>query len=168
MRLIVTDFPQYRREAIRHAKERLLIISPWLRASVVNDEFMQELEQAIRRGVVIDVAAGISEKHDDDPLAQSHTSAISRLVTLASKYPGKMRLHKWSSHEKFLLADQSFIEGTFNWLSFQGVNDRHYRRERGTLTVDRELTNEVYSELIEAIQAERDPNWPEPQQTQRS
>lgn len=155
VRLKVTDFPQYRREAIRFAKERILIISPWMKAGVVNDEFIQQLEAAIRRGVVIDIAVGIG-----DDLADSHTSAISRVVSLASKHPGKMNLHKWRSHEKVLVADQSFIEGTFNWLSFQGVNDRHYRRERGTLTVDREIANEIYDELMEAIQQERDPNWP--------
>lgn len=155
VRLKVTDFPQYRREAISFAKERLLIISPWMKVGVVNDEFIQHLERAILRGVVVDVAVGIG-----DDLSDSHTSSISRMVALADKYPGKMNLHKWRSHEKVLLADQSFIEGTFNWLSFQGVSDRHYRRERGTLTVDREIANEIYSELIEAIRQERDPAWP--------
>jgi hypothetical protein len=71
-----------------------------------------------------------------------------------------MSIHKWRSHEKVIVADQSFIESTFNWLSFPGVSDRHYRRERGTLTVDREISDEVYFELMEAIEDERDPNWP--------
>jgi hypothetical protein len=155
VRLKVTDFPQYRREAISFAKERLLIISPWMKVSVVNDEFINQLEQAIRRGVIIDIAVGIG-----DDLNDSHTSAISRVVALAQKHPGKMNLHKWRSHEKVLVADQSFIEGTFNWLSFQGVNERHYRRERGTLTVDREITDEIYQELRDAIQLERDSSWP--------
>ena len=155
VRLKVTDFPQYRREAISFAKERLLIVSPWMKAGVVNDEFVQHLEQAIRRGVIIDIAVGIG-----NDLSDSHTSSISRMVALAQKHPGKLNLHKWRSHEKVLVADQSFIEGTFNWLSFQGVNDRHYRRERGTLTVDREITDEIYQELLDAIQNERDPSWP--------
>jgi hypothetical protein len=155
VRLKVTDFPQFRREAVRYAKERLLFISPWMKASVVNDEFIHQLETALQRGVLVDIAVGIG-----DDLADSHTSAISRVVTLAKKYPGQMNIHKWRSHEKVLIADQAFIEGTFNWLSFQGVNDRHYRRERGTLTVDRQLADEIYDELREAINLERDPSWP--------
>jgi hypothetical protein len=155
VRLKVMDLPQYRREAIRFAKERLLIVSPWVKIGVVNDEFVQQLENAVLRGVMIDIALGYG-----DDLSDSHPDAVAKLVTIAEKHPSKMRLHKWRSHEKVIIADQSFIESTFNWLSFQGANDRHYRRERGTLTVDRELADEVYVELLEEINEERDTNWP--------
>jgi hypothetical protein len=113
------------------------------------------LEEALFRGVKIDVAIGIGED-----LSDSDSEPIAKLVTLAKKHPNLMTISKWKSHEKVLIADDSYVESTFNWLSFQGVNDRHYRRERGTLTVDKELANEVYDELLMAIDQERDVNWP--------
>lgn len=154
-RLKVTDLSQIRREALRFAKSRILFISPWVKAGVVNSEFLRMLEEALFRGVKIDVAIGIGED-----LSDSDSEPIAKLVTLAKKHPNLMTISKWKSHEKVLIADDSYVESTFNWLSFQGVNDRHYRRERGTLTVDKELADEVYEELLVAIDQERDLNWP--------
>jgi hypothetical protein len=125
-----------------------------VRRSATNEEFLSLLEAAARRGVAIDIALGIG-----DDLSDSDEDALTKLADIAKRYPGSVKLHKWRSHEKVLLVDQSYIESSFNWLSFAGVNDRHYRRERGTLIVNREIADEVYSELLEAIQDERDTGW---------
>jgi hypothetical protein len=155
-RLRVTDFPSLRSEAIRFAKKRLLIISPWAKKAVVNSDFIRQLSGALDRGVKVDIALGIGEDFSD-----SHEESIEALVNLAKLHPQKLNLHKWKSHEKLLIADQSYIETTFNWLSFQGVTKQHYRRERGTLVVDNEISNEVYSEMLSEIEREREAGWPE-------
>jgi hypothetical protein len=155
LRLKVTDMPRYRREALRFGSERLLIVSPWVKIFVVNDAFIDLLESALRRGVKVDIAIGMK-----DDLSDSHETAVDKLLTLSRKYPVLMNLHKWKSHEKVIIVDNAYIEGSFNWLSFQGVNEKHYVRERGTLIVDREIADDAYEELLEAFQMERDPNWP--------
>jgi hypothetical protein len=155
VRLKVTDMPRYRREALRFATKRLLIVSPWVKIFVVNDAFIDLLESALRRGVKVDIAIGFK-----DDLSDSHETAIDKLIGLCRKYPALMALHKWKSHEKVLIADQAYIDGSFNWLSFQGVDDKYYVRERGTLIVDPEIADDAYLELVEAFKAERDPNWP--------
>lgn len=154
IRLKVTDHPRLRREAVRFAKERLVIICPWVKRSATNEEFLSLLEAAARRGVLIDIALGIG-----DDLSDSDGDALARLSDISKRHPETFNLHKWRSHEKVLLVDQSYIESSFNWLSFAGVNDLHYRRERGTLIVNREIADEVYSELLQAIQEERDQHW---------
>lgn len=155
VRLVVTDHPEIRREALKYAKERLLIICPWVKSPVVNSQFINELQNAIIRGVTIDIAMGIGDDLDD-----SHSEAIEKLVDLSRKYPKSFRLHKWKSHEKILIADQTYINSSFNWLSFKGVTDNHYRRESGTMIVDREIADEVYSQLLEDIKIESKPGWP--------
>lgn len=154
VRLKVIDHPRLRREAVRFAKERLVIISPWVKRSATNDDFLSLLEAAARRGVLIDIAIGY-----EDDLSDSHEDAINKLAAIAKRYAGNFRLHKWRSHEKVLLADQSYIESSFNWLSFLGVNDKYYRRERGTLIVNQEIVDEVYAELLGEINQERDSSW---------
>ncbi len=154
VRLKVTDHPKLRREAVRFAKERLVIICPWVKRSATNQEFLALLDAAARRGVIIDIALGIG-----DDLSDSDEDALVKLADIAKRHSQNVNLHKWRSHEKVLLVDQSYIESSFNWLSFAGVNDWHYRRERGTLIVNREIADEVYSELLQAIQEERDDSW---------
>jgi hypothetical protein len=155
VRLRVTDFPTLRSEAIRFSKKRLLIISPWVKKAVVNQDFIRQLTAALNRGVRADIALGIGKDFSD-----SHEDSIAALVELAEAYPDTLHLHKWQSHEKLLIADQAYIETTFNWLSFQGVTKQHYRRERGPLIVDSQIADEVYLEMLNEIQVERDPNWP--------
>jgi hypothetical protein len=155
VRLRVTDFPSLRSEAIRFSKNRLLIISPWVKKAVVNQDFIRQLTAALTRGVRVDIALGIGKDFSD-----SHEDSISALVDLSSTYSENLYLHKWQSHEKLLIADQAYIETTFNWLSFQGVTKQHYRRERGTLIVDSQIADEVYLEMLNEIQIERDPKWP--------
>jgi len=155
VRLRVTDFPTLRSEAIRFSKRRLLIISPWVKKAVVNQDFIRQLTTALERGVRVDIALGIGKDFSD-----SHEDSIESLVDLAKSFPESLHLHKWKSHEKLLIADQSYIETTFNWLSFQGVTKQHYRRERGTLIVDSQIADEVYLEMLNEIQSERDPSWP--------
>ncbi len=155
VRLKVTDFPSLRSEAIRFSKSRLLIISPWAKVGVVNKDFIDQLGRALERGVKVDIALGIGKDFSD-----SHQTSISALVDLAKRNPEKFNLYKWKSHEKLLIADNAYIETTFNWLSFQGVTKHHYRRERGTLIVNSQIANEVYAEVLRDIELEKDPLWP--------
>jgi hypothetical protein len=155
VRLAVWDHPALRNEAVKFAKERLLIISPWVKKSVVNSQFLRDLERAIDRGVTIDIGMGIGDDFKD-----SHIDAINLLVDLSRANPEKLRLHKWRSHEKILIADQTFINTSFNWLSFKGASDNHYRRESGMMTVDKETADEFYIELLNAMKIERQQGWP--------
>lgn len=154
VRLKVEDHPRIRREAVRFAKERLVIVCPWVKRGATNEEFLTLLEQAAIRGVKIDIAIGYKED-----LSDSHDDALAKLADLSKQNSSNFRLHKWRSHEKVLLVDETYVETSFNWLSFAGVTDNYYRRERGTKIVNKEIADEVYAELLQAIWDERDPDW---------
>lgn len=154
VRLKAEDHPRLFHEALKFAENRLLIISPWVSKSATKGAFFPLLEAAAKRGVNVDIAIGIG-----DDLSDSDQNALAKLINVSKRFPEKVRLHKWRSHEKVLIVDQSYIEGSFNWLSFAGVDKRYYRRERGTLIVDLEIANEVYSELLQAIKDEHDSSW---------
>ena len=68
--LQVLDHPPRLEEAPNEARERVLIISPWIGACVVNDEFFRKLARLSDRGVKIFIGYGI---RDDEGRRRSPT-----------------------------------------------------------------------------------------------
>jgi predicted phosphohydrolase len=50
-----------------------------------------------------------------------------------------------------LIFDDTWINSSFDWLSFRGGPERIYRREEGTLIRATDVVNEKYSEVLAAI-----------------
>ena len=69
-------------EALLAAQKRLLIISPWVKKSVVTTDFLALLERRLRSHVEVTIAHGIG---DDDE--QSDESALARLDHLYCRLP---------------------------------------------------------------------------------
>lgn len=151
----VWGHPKFRKDAIAFAKNRLFFISPWVKNSVINEEFNVSLSDALSRGVQVDIAFGYEED-----LADSHAKSVRSLAKIAAKFPNQMRLHRVRTHEKILIADQAFIATSFNWLSFAGATDRYYRREIGIRICGAEFVDSIYDVLLAEILAEREPGWP--------
>jgi len=128
--------PGLLREALLEAKQRLLIISPWIRHQVVNWEFLSALEAALRRGVQVYIGYGI-----DDGEANKGNAAQSKLpITpqaerelnkLAQKHKNFKFVYVGNTHRKSLVCDDRFaVTTSFNWLSFRGDTGKP-RDERG-------------------------------------
>jgi hypothetical protein len=60
--IYVLDHPPLLREALTQAKDRVMIISPWIRAKVVDLEFIKQLERLLQRRVAVYIGFGTSEK----------------------------------------------------------------------------------------------------------
>ncbi len=153
-RVRVQDHPALLDEAIQFSTSRLLIISPWAKSAVVNKNFANKLERAAARGVQIDIGIGFIED-----LSDSHEYSIDLLVGISKRH-SNFRIHKLKSHEKILIADNAYISTSFNWLSFKGITENHYRRENGTRIVNQADVDILYSEFVEEINDERQPGWP--------
>lgn len=129
--LEVYEHPQYLREAMETASRRLLIVSPWIRAKVVNDEFLKRLEAALARGVEVYIGYGLegegrSEKPRDMEIAR-------KLKEMADRFPNFHLSYFGDTHAKVLAYDDRFVINTsFNWLSFLGNPSDPFRDERGT------------------------------------
>lgn len=119
-------------DALDRTQRRLLLISPWIKSKIVDDDFAQSLDRLCRSGVRIHIGYGIS-RHD----VQAHDKdAVERLERLASKYRHFTLRELGHTHAKVLVWDDTLVVTSFNWLSFRGDRHRTYRQEEGTLITD--------------------------------
>ena len=141
----------YLQKALKNARFRILIISPWIKGNVVNDVFISDLEDRIKKGVRVDIVYGYKNQliKNNDDYRGSHKHALQKLYTLMKKYPQKMEIHELDdTHAKIMLFDDVVIKTSFNWLSFKGDPKRTYRFESGTYIENLAHAEEVYSQII--------------------
>ena len=128
-----------------------MIIAPWVRAAVVDTQFIGRLEQRLRRGVHVHVAHGYGS---DD--SGSDRKALDRLTNLAQRYQDRFSLVRLkNTHAKILIWDKTWISTSFNWLSFRGDADRTYRMEEGTLVRIASEVDSAYARYLEMLNDQR-------------
>jgi hypothetical protein len=108
------------------AKKRLVVVSAFLRRSVVDSEFHALLEAVAKRGVVVHIGYGMPNSSERD----IHPEAEAILADLAGKYPNVHVARLDNTHEKFLLCDDQMTASGFNYLSYS-AEDSFIRREVG-------------------------------------
>ena len=146
--LYVLDHAPLLQDALVNAERRLMIMSPWITAKVVNGEFVKRLEELLRKQVAVYIAYGISEDETQD-LHPNDRAARSVLRRLASKYNNFCLVRLGNTHAKVLIKDSEFAAVTsFNWLSFKGDPNRKFRDEQGILLQEPTLVNQKFDELI--------------------
>ncbi len=141
----------YLQKALKNARSRILIISPWIKGNVVNDVFVSDLEDRINKGVRVDIVYGYKNQlvRNSDEYRGSHKHALQKLYTLMKKYPQKMEIHELDdTHAKIMLFDDVVITTSFNWLSFKGDPKRTYRFESGTYIEDPSHADDVYTQIV--------------------
>lgn len=139
-------------EALETAKQRLLIISPWVRSAVVTTDFVSKLEKRLRAKVEVTIAHGIG---NDD--SGSDESALRRLSNLASRYENFTFARLTNTHAKILIFDDQWVSTSFNWLSFRGDSNRTYRMEEGTLVRIPRKVHEEYERYRAMVNEQRRP-----------
>jgi formylglycine-generating enzyme required for sulfatase activity len=120
-------------EALRDAKERVIIVSPWLKLNAVDQELRTDIAEALRRGVQVWIGYGFSEADVQEK------RTLEKLQELQKGKGGKnLRIqHLGSSHAKVVICDSRYmITTSFNWLSFAGREEWGSRIEFGTLVRD--------------------------------
>jgi hypothetical protein len=132
-------------QAIQDSQKRLMIISPWIRANVVNKQFIEQLEKLLKRDVQLLIGYGLG-KDEDDKKYPSDIQAEKNLKKLANQYKDNFILKRLGdTHAKILVSDAKFaVTTSFNWLSFKGDRDRTFRDERGTLVSDLQKIDELF------------------------
>lgn len=123
--------------ALKESTKQVVIVSPWIKRSGVNDEIVSLIDKALQRKVAVIIGYGISDNNDSDP------KIVKQLENLKKKKHGKnLQIVKLNNtHEKVLVCDDDFMVITsFNWLSFRGDPKYGFRQETG-----------YYSEIKEGI-----------------
>jgi hypothetical protein len=137
--VFVEDLAKFIPEALQKAKTRILIISPFLSGKVVNKGFISKLKELDNIGVQIDIGIGI-----DDMFKDNEQYSVSLLKDFAESSKNANVYH-WKSHEKMLIADTHMSSGSYNWLSFGGVTENHFRREHSWCFSDKGYVDPWYA-----------------------
>lgn len=147
--LQVYDHPPRLEEALAEARNRLLIISPWIGACVVNDGFLRKVATAASRGVKIYIGYGIPEDPRRPKPPARELEAEKRLVDLGRMSGNIIVKRLGDTHAKVLAYDQTWaILTSFNWLSFKGSRDKGYRDEQGVLLRLPAMVDRKFNELL--------------------
>ena len=138
-------------DALQFAAQRLVIVSPWIRSTVVNKAFIRRVTRLLERGVKVTIAFGYEDGQGND------ASAVADLCELAQKFELNFLRHK-NTHAKILLVDDCVVTTSFNWLSFRGDSSRTYRMEEGVHYKSKEFADEMLERLtvefaMEAVEA---------------
>jgi hypothetical protein len=148
--LSVYDHPPLLKNAFDTAKRRLVLVSPWIRASVVDQEFIKRLAGCLERGVEVTIAYGIGKRDRNE--RPSDVTARESLAAIAKVFKNFRLVRKGDTHAKVLLVDDLFFVTTsFNWLSFRGDPRLPMREEEGTMVEDPVLVEGYYKRLSARI-----------------
>lgn len=149
----VYEHPEYLWDAFTTAKERILIISPWITKAVVDQEFMRALRLKLHEGVSIYIGYGLDERESEKPLV---SSAERELLEEHKKYERFFMRRLGDTHAKVLIKDSEYIITTsFNWLSFRGNPHKKFREEWGTFIGVKDLVDEQFVKLEERLRGVR-------------
>jgi len=154
------EHPKMLEKALSETSERLLIISPWVRAQVVDKPFRESLERLLKKGVKVHIGYGLAEddgnKKPKDaargkvPISDSTRRDFERL---AKAYANFKVYFVGNTHRKHLVSDQRFaIVSSFNWLSFKGSPDDRARDELGFMVTEPEHVEKLFLDGIELLQ----------------
>lgn len=150
--LEVYDRPPLLDKAITDSQERLMIISPWIRAGVVNKRFVQEFEKMLKRGVQAYIGYGIA-KEEDHNRYQSDIQAERDLKYLSEKYDNFSFVRLGDTHAKIIIMDRKLaVQSSFNWLSFRGDPNKTFRDESGVCITIPEYIEELFDRYAPRFQ----------------
>jgi hypothetical protein len=145
----VHEHPQLLAKALNSAKNRLLIIAPWVRGAVVNTDFLAALERRLRAGVEVHIGHGYGP---DD--SGSDDYALRKVSNLAARYDKLRIVRLRNTHAKILIFDDQWITTSFNWLSFKGDPNRTYRMEEGTLVQIKNEVDKAFARYVDILDAD--------------
>lgn len=147
----VYEHPGILQDAIATARERLLVVSPWIRRAVVNDAFVQKIEQACSRGVRVALGFGLGDVDEGEQEWDAKARRALERVAARSKHFQMKRFG--DTHAKVLIKDSEFFVITsFNWLSFRGDPSKPFRDEWGTMVRDPAVIEEYYLKMMKRFE----------------
>jgi hypothetical protein len=132
---------------LMNSKERILIISPWIRASATNRKLIRQIEKLLKANVKVFIGYGLGE---DDEKREHDLKAEEKIQELANSYNNFSLKYFGDTHAKILISDKKLaVVTSFNWLSFKGDSNREFRDERGTLISEPQKIDELFDSYME-------------------
>ncbi len=117
------------------AETEIDIISPWMNFSVVNSALIHLMEQALQRGVRIQIIYGLHPSSDEFDQIRSERSdqVAAKLMDSFSEFGEAFKISRDNIHYKLVLCDEKYkLEGGYNYLSFTGDYSNPNTRREGS------------------------------------
>lgn len=141
------EIREYLLKALKEAKNRVMIVSPWIKRNVVNHDFISSLKDTLKRNVKIYIIYGIKGSS-----FQNDRWSIQELERLMSNYENFTFQETANSHRKQIVCDQQFaIVASFNFLSFRADPDLTYRDELGVVLRDKQTIQDLFNSGLSLI-----------------
>jgi len=147
------EHPTLLREAITRSKDRLLIVCPWVRHQVVDDQFVESLESLLRNRVKVFLGYGLTE--EGRPTQKEPISKRAREIfeNLNNRFDNLVWKFVGNTHRKLLVCDSRFaVITSFNWLSFRGDPKAAARDEAGYLVSDVPSIEHIFNDGLNLIE----------------
>ena len=143
------ELRKYLFKALEEAKNRVMIVSPWIKSNVVNQEFLSALKETLKRKVQIHIIYGYKET----PGSMKNDSwSIKQLENLMHNYKNLTFQKTTNSHRKQIVCDDKFaIVTSFNFLSFRADPNLTYRDELGVILRDKQTIEDLFESAISLI-----------------
>lgn len=155
--LLCHEHPGYLKKALLSAKKRLVIVSPWIRDSVIDWGFVSSLQALLRSGTEVYIGFGI-EKADGPKRSPANgkadiTPGAERdLFDLAENFKNFHFIYVGNTHRKSLVCDDEFaVVTSFNWLSYKGDSKGRPRDERGLVFRKKYHVDRLAAEELELL-----------------
>jgi hypothetical protein len=137
----VYEHPTWLNDAVSSSQHRLLIISPRITGSVVDQRWVDRVEKLAQTADVT-----IFWGHGDN--TNTDETAVDRLHNAARRSSRLAIVRVPSTVAKVLVSDGYYIKTNFNWLSFRGTPSRQFRHEEGDLVQNQELADHAYDKYM--------------------
>lgn len=137
----------YLDRALDEAKERILIVSPWIGFEVVDAQLLKRFRGVLERGVELWIGHGFRwERNRGKARKEADREVEKKLGLLAQDFPDLFHFSSFGdTHAKVLVCDSRFsILTSFNWLSFKGDAKLGFRDERGYYVGLEDRVNELF------------------------
>jgi predicted transcriptional regulator len=147
------ELPDLVEQALRDARQRVVIGSAGLQGAVLEGEVEKALEGCLKRGVSVYLIWGF----DENAMKNSDPAAIRKLDRLANGNPNLIvGTLGTSRNANILVRDDNFgILTEFRLLSHQGDSTRPFQDERGLLIENANVVRQLAESWIEDLQSSR-------------
>lgn len=103
-------------QMLSHAQREIFIISPWV-SERVTKQILPIFKKAVNRGVKIYIIYGIANISSEDIRNQKSKEQIQRY---RRELGNALTIKKDNTHVKICICDDSYLVGSYNFLSFDG------------------------------------------------
>lgn len=138
----------YLQSQIRGAQKTVMILSGWLSSRVVDSEFLKLVESKLKTGVVFHIGYGWQDSKGEHRSGEDLQRALRGLKQLADKYPSRLYVAEYATHEKMLVVDTvTVVFGSANWLS----NRQYKNSERSIVVTDTAIASSEEQRIAKLV-----------------